>query len=334
MPDISAPVGVNAGPGGNQPADVATIHRLLIQVPEADGGPQPATSRAFSGGYGIHTEVAIKKFQWRQFHLRTRPPDGRVDPSGQTLARLNQFEPSRSAPPYAPQRPQPPDPTAARGESDRGLPVLFTQMWNLINQRIAAFPWTELHRAVGYNAARAAGAQGIARPELFIAIFWEETSFRNIRGGNPDMWGFGQVNHTNIGAESNPDPRSFRGRYDRIFTESWLVDDWAHYRGRAHFDRSVDLAILNLVEAYRGTAGRMPRTLHCYALGGTGLTSDHPAVPHWIQCRDSLAALSLSPHLTSVNDSQGVAIRAALWQARTGDPAHGLNPDLAFPPPP
>lgn len=333
MPNISAPVGVNAGPrGGNQPADVRIIHDLLNHVPEADGGPQPATSSAFSGGYGTHTEVAIKKFQWRQFHLRTRPPDGRVDPitaspsSGQTLRKLNQFEPPRSAPAYAP---QPPDPSAARGESDRGLPLLFTEMWNLINQRIAAFPWTNLQHAVGYNAGLATGAQSIARPELFIAIFWEETSFRNILGGNPNMWGFGQVNHTNF----NPVPGGFNARYGSILPERF-VDDWTNYRGRANFGRSIDLAIVNLIEAYRGAAGGMPLTLHFYARGPAGRAHPHPAVAHWIRCRDSLAALSLGDSLTSINDGKGVDIRAALWQARSGDPAHGLNPDLAFPPPP
>lgn len=80
---ISSSVGAKGG--RNRPADVITVQRLLNSVPFAQGGPVPKLQ--VDGLCGIRTITAIQKFQTHHFGWQGR--DGRVDPDGQTLRRLN-----------------------------------------------------------------------------------------------------------------------------------------------------------------------------------------------------------------------------------------------------
>jgi hypothetical protein len=79
---ISASVGVG---GRNLAADVRTVQELLNNVPPEQGGPAPKL--AVDGLVGPLTNGAIAKFQRKQLGFS----DGRVDPGGPTLKRLNQF---------------------------------------------------------------------------------------------------------------------------------------------------------------------------------------------------------------------------------------------------
>jgi hypothetical protein len=67
----------------NRPADVTAVQRLLNQVPSPAGGPVPLL--AVDGLIGPKTNGAIAQFQMKQFGWA----DVRVDPGGQTIARLN-----------------------------------------------------------------------------------------------------------------------------------------------------------------------------------------------------------------------------------------------------
>jgi len=81
---VSASVGIR---GRNIAADVKTIQELLNGVAPADGGPQPILK--VDGLCGPKTEKAIQEFQLR--HFGWKGADGRVDPNGQTLAKLNEL---------------------------------------------------------------------------------------------------------------------------------------------------------------------------------------------------------------------------------------------------
>ncbi len=97
---ISMSVGVG---GGNKPADVVTIQTLLNLVPPAKGGPLPVLDP--DGACGPMTISAILKFQAACFGAG----DGRVDPGGQTLGKLNAYDNgapgAAAAPPPAPGAP-------------------------------------------------------------------------------------------------------------------------------------------------------------------------------------------------------------------------------------
>jgi hypothetical protein len=84
MRAIRQPVGKG---GANQRDDVAAIQDLLNQVPASQGGP--LTPIAGIGTCGSETINAIIRFQLR--HI-PRLADGRVDPGGQTLALLNNYD--------------------------------------------------------------------------------------------------------------------------------------------------------------------------------------------------------------------------------------------------
>lgn len=182
MATISRSVGVG---GINDQQDVLTVLNLLDYVPETDGGPllslSPRGVRCIDA-----RNVAIKKFQWRQFQMNARPPDGLIGPRGPTLSRLNGFEPPRRAPRYV-------------APTNRGTatPLLFAGMWNVIRvnhtRRLNDFP-----------------------PELLIGLFWEESNFMNIRGRrNSNMLGFGQVNRSLLPV--------LNSRYGKNFTESGVL---------------------------------------------------------------------------------------------------------------
>ncbi len=83
---ISAPVG-RLGAVNRLP-DVVTVQELLNRVPPEEGGPAPPL--AVDGLCGPLTIRAIQAFQLR--HFGSRGMDGRVDPNGQTLRKLNEFD--------------------------------------------------------------------------------------------------------------------------------------------------------------------------------------------------------------------------------------------------
>ena len=90
MTTISASVGEG---GVNKKADVRIVQELLTRA-----GHDP---KGIDGGYGTNTHDAILSFQ-RTF---TSHPDGRIDPGGGTLRRLDQAQPA--APPSPAPTPAP-----------------------------------------------------------------------------------------------------------------------------------------------------------------------------------------------------------------------------------
>lgn len=82
-------IGASVGRGGvNRPADVMIIQNLLNKVGPASGGPN--TRLSVDGVCSAMTTEAIRKFQIRQFG--PAGANGRVDPAGRTLAKLNDFD--------------------------------------------------------------------------------------------------------------------------------------------------------------------------------------------------------------------------------------------------
>lgn len=82
---ISGPVG--DGPRArNLPGDVSTIQQLLNDIKAGDGGADPKLT--VDGKCGSKTRAAIQKFQLHHFGWKLA--DGRVDPSGPTLIRMNE----------------------------------------------------------------------------------------------------------------------------------------------------------------------------------------------------------------------------------------------------
>lgn len=81
---ISGSVGIG---GANRSADVRCVQELLNGVPPSQAGPTPLLK--VDGLCGDKTKAAIQRFQLRQ--LGQRLADGRVDPGGPTLAKLNEL---------------------------------------------------------------------------------------------------------------------------------------------------------------------------------------------------------------------------------------------------
>jgi hypothetical protein len=81
--------------GVNFPNDVTVVQELLNRVPQTSGGPP--VKLQVDGVCGPMTRDAIQKFQMRQFGFGGA--DGRVDPNGRTLAKLNEFDPGVPSPP-------------------------------------------------------------------------------------------------------------------------------------------------------------------------------------------------------------------------------------------
>jgi Putative peptidoglycan binding domain len=86
---ISASVGVG---GRNAAVDVRTAQELLNSVPTASGGPVPLL--AVDGLVGPKTVAAIQRFQRTQLGWA----DGRVDPGGPTITRLNALTGAKPGP--------------------------------------------------------------------------------------------------------------------------------------------------------------------------------------------------------------------------------------------
>lgn len=73
--------------GVNRPDDVTKVQRLLNRVPVTEGGPK--VPLAVDGICGPKTINAIQTFQLR--HFGWKGADGRVDPHGPTLAKLDEY---------------------------------------------------------------------------------------------------------------------------------------------------------------------------------------------------------------------------------------------------
>jgi len=82
---ISASVGQS---GVNRKDDSIKVQSLLNKVPSVQGGPSPLL--AIDGLPWQKTIAAIKQFQ--RVQLGFKWPDGRVDPNGKTLEKLNSFD--------------------------------------------------------------------------------------------------------------------------------------------------------------------------------------------------------------------------------------------------
>ena len=79
---------VGRPPALNSPSDAEIVTDLLMRVLASDGGPdEPIFPAPFPGTASPSLVVAIEKFQRRQF----AQADGRVDPGGRTLDKLNKL---------------------------------------------------------------------------------------------------------------------------------------------------------------------------------------------------------------------------------------------------
>jgi hypothetical protein len=93
----SATISASVGLGGkNLAADVRTVQELLNAVPTPSGGPMPLL--AVDGLIGPKTNGAIQRFQRTQFGWA----DGRADPGGPTITRLNSIAGSGGTMPSLP----------------------------------------------------------------------------------------------------------------------------------------------------------------------------------------------------------------------------------------
>src|SRR5262249_58452067 len=84
-------------------ADTLTVQQLLNGVSEVLGGPKPKLDE--DSKCGKLTIGAIQKFQL--FHFGWSGADGRVDPDGPTLRKLNALNPDPVIPPPPPVPPNP-----------------------------------------------------------------------------------------------------------------------------------------------------------------------------------------------------------------------------------
>lgn len=88
---INAPVGIG---GANMSQDVITIQKALNGVFSADGGASPPL--VVDGFCGQKTKNAIQQFQLKQFGWSGA--DGKINPGGQTIRRLNEVLGNEPAP--------------------------------------------------------------------------------------------------------------------------------------------------------------------------------------------------------------------------------------------
>jgi hypothetical protein len=109
--------------GKNLPDDVVTVQQLLVQAPVAQGGTVPRLE--IDGLCGPKTIEAIQKFQLH--HFGWKGADGRVDPGGPTLIKLNEFDKSTGPTPVtATTRMRCSHGGLVQGTSLRGTQVLTT----------------------------------------------------------------------------------------------------------------------------------------------------------------------------------------------------------------
>lgn len=108
---ISASVGRN---GANKPNDVIVTQILLNRIPSAQGGPSPQLEA--DGKVGPKTQKAIDGFQ--SYHQLGS--DGRIDPGGKMLAKINQLV-CESMPAPAPEPSPIPAPTLPSREVSKAI---------------------------------------------------------------------------------------------------------------------------------------------------------------------------------------------------------------------
>jgi hypothetical protein len=88
----AAVIGASVGsfPATNRRADQLIIRTRLNMIPPASGGPQPKVTAEIADGRATAELVqAIKAFQNR--HVEPRFRDGRIDPGGRTLRKINEL---------------------------------------------------------------------------------------------------------------------------------------------------------------------------------------------------------------------------------------------------
>jgi len=157
---IQSSVGSNAV---NFPADALVIQELLNMIAPSMGGPAPALE--IDGIVGPETIAAISQFQTRQLGFS----DGRVDPNGQTLQKLNMLSsisPPASLPTPVQQAENDKPQSAlwlsaglvafqnAYWWSQNGPPAIGTPYWSLVNLALAThFKFLEVSTP-GDNLAR------------------------------------------------------------------------------------------------------------------------------------------------------------------------------------
>jgi hypothetical protein len=126
MASISESVGRMGGK--NRPDDVVTVKQLLNGVGPAKGGPSPPLP--VTAHCDQKSIDAIQKFQLHHFGWSIA--DGRVDPDGPTLAKLNELSgtPASQPSPPTPITPTPITPT------DESLPGCDVSQSDLINKAV------------------------------------------------------------------------------------------------------------------------------------------------------------------------------------------------------
>jgi hypothetical protein len=139
--------------------------------------------------------------------------------------------------------------------------------------------------------------------ELILAIFWEESTFSNARqvGWKQGAVGFGQVEPSTVTLAN-------------IWAKRDYPDDchWTPAEILSSERKGVQITSRVLARYYEAL-GSVGSALNAYA----GSKNAH-IPPHWIRCRDSLAAM------TDYGDTD--AVKAALKLAKPNS-----DPDIAFP---
>lgn len=229
------PVSASVGRGGiNRAEDVRKVQQLLRQA-GADPGP-------VDGIAGPRTIGAILGFQQR---FLTRP-DGRVDPGGRTLARLNgpaAAAAPRRATPAAPVRtPTPPPPARTVGGDWSGDSQSWSQEKKLASLqpgfRTKIVEVIRQLKAEGFRPKIVFGWRSVAKQqELFRrGVTKVRFSFHNAQTpqGVPNAWAVDLVDER--WAWNEPDCHQFFRALGRIGKAQGLVwgGDWASFRDWAH----------------------------------------------------------------------------------------------------
>lgn len=158
-------------------------------------------------------------------------------------------------------------------------PLKFFEMFNLLGSRMINEP-SNLISQYKYNQ------------ELFIAIFWEESFFRNMRQNSG--WDSGR----SIGF----------GQVQWIFVNTLLHTKFTDPIGEILKDNdlSVDLSIKAMLEFDRAAKGNKLEALKKYAGGKT---------PNWIKTSDALLNISAIAQSSFISESDALANKAEIISA-------------------
>jgi hypothetical protein len=158
-------------------------------------------------------------------------------------------------------------------------PLKFFDMFNLLGRRMQNEPSTliSMHK---YNQ------------ELFMAIFWEESFFRNMRQNSG--WDSGR----SVGF----------GQVQWIFVNPLMHTQFKDPIGEVlkNNDLSVDLAIKAMLEFDRQSKGNKLAALQFYAGGKT---------PNWIKTSDALLKIPEIANSSSITESDALANKAVITAA-------------------